>query len=177
MPYSDPANKAWTMQAIRDLDLNGDPITVIDVGAGSGVYADLLRAEYGTRVHLTGIEPWLPYYDRFNLLAKYDAMSCRDARWITNWRYDLAIFGDVMEHMTKAEAVAVWQNAGSQQNAGHGVISIPIIHYPQGEEEGNPYERHVKEDWTTEEVLDSFKWIKDYKVFAVTMVCIAHFPA
>jgi len=174
MPYSDPTNKAWTMIAIRDLDLPSDPITVVDVGAGAGIYADLLRAEYGDGVHLTGIEPWLPYYERFNLLGKYDAMSCRDARWVTNWRYDIAIFGDVMEHMPKEDALTVWQAAAD--HAKYGIISIPIIHYPQGEEEGNPYERHVKDDWTVTEVLESFKYITYYQRFDVTMTLVAKFP-
>lgn len=174
MPYSDPANKTWTMEAIGRLNLVGDPVTVLDVGTGAGVYADMLRNSYEHDVHITGIEAWHAYYDRFGLLAKYDAMSLRDARWVTNWRYDLVIFGDVMEHMRKPDAIRMWDKAAGQ--AQYGIISIPIIHYPQGEEEGNPYERHVKDDWTVEEVLDSFKWIKETQVFDVTMVAVAHFP-
>lgn len=180
MPYSDPMNKSWTISQIMQLPLIGDPITVVDVGAGAGVYAELLRTSLGDDVHITGIEPWLPYYERFNLLGKYDAMSCRDARWVTNWNYELSIFGDVMEHMQKEEAVAMWERAGQQnsiESPRYGIISIPIIHYPQGEEEGNPYERHVKEDWSVEEVLDTFKWIKSHEVFPVTMTCLAKFPA
>lgn len=169
MPYSDPANKPYTLDIIRDIQ----PATVLDVGAGAGVYADLLRAEFGTSVHITGVEPWLPYYDRFGLLGKYDAMSLRDARFITHWGYDLVLFGDVLEHMGKGDAIAMWDRASEQ--ARWGIISIPIIHYPQGHEEGNPYEQHVKEDWSVDEVLESFHGITLHAEFGVTMVAVADF--
>jgi hypothetical protein len=38
----------------------------------------------------------------------------------------------------------------------HIFISIPISHHPQGELDENPFQRHVKEDWTHKEVLESF---------------------
>jgi hypothetical protein len=167
MPYSDPQNKPYTMELIDRLK----PKTILDVGTGAGIYADLIRAQHGNSIHITGIEPWLPYYQRFNLLAKYDAMSCRDARFITHWGYDLVLFGDVLEHMSKDDALTMWVTAGA--TAKHMILSIPIIHYPQGEEEGNPYEKHVKDDWTVEEVLDSFGGITEYQVFPVTMVALS----
>lgn len=33
------------------------------------------------------------------------------------------------------------------------IISIPIINYPQGIHEDNPYEVHVKEDWSHDEIM------------------------
>ncbi len=65
--------------------------------------------------------------------------------------YDLAIFGDVVEHMpatTAREMVSrlPWQWA---------LISLPIIEYPQGECEGNPYEAHLA-TWSHADVLAAF---------------------
>jgi hypothetical protein len=42
------------------------------------------------------------------------------------------------------------------------VISIPIHHCPQGAWGGNPYEIHVKDDWTHQEVMESFPGIKQF---------------
>jgi hypothetical protein len=36
------------------------------------------------------------------------------------------------------------------------MISIPIIHFPQDVAEGNPFEQHIKDDWSHDEVLESF---------------------
>ena len=168
MPYSDPANKDWTIEQI----LRVPPTTVLDVGAGAGVYADLLRPAL-PGMHITALEPWQPYIWRFALLGKYDAVTMRDVRTVDYFDYDLVIFGDVLEHMSKDDALAVWDKVSQQ--ARRAVISIPIIHYPQGEEEGNPYEVHVKDDWTTSEVLESFAGIDNYTEFDVTGVFFASF--
>jgi hypothetical protein len=39
--------------------------------------------------------------------------------------------------------MAMWQEAS--RIAHWGLISVPIIHYPQGAEYGNPYEVHVQD--------------------------------
>jgi predicted SAM-dependent methyltransferase len=67
---------------------------------------------------------------------------------------DLVIMGDVLEHIAKEEAVDLLNKVSKITR--YAIISIPIIHYPQNEYEGNPYEVHVKDDWTHEEVLDTF---------------------
>jgi hypothetical protein len=75
--------------------------------------------------------------------------------------------------MTKEEAVAIWQSISKQ--ARYAIISIPIVHYPQGHEHGNPYEEHVKDDWTTEEVLKTFSNITIHKAHNVVGVFVAKF--
>lgn len=168
MPYSDPENKDWTVEQI----LLDPPQTVLDVGAGAGVYAELLCPRVAG-IHMTALEPWLPYVWDFHLLTKYDAVSMRDVRVVEHFDYDLVIFGDVLEHMPKDDAVAVWEKVSKQ--AKRALISIPIIHFPQGEEHGNPYEVHVKDDWTVDEVLESFPGITNWRAFNVTGVFFADF--
>ena len=36
------------------------------------------------------------------------------------------------------------------------MISIPIVDFPQDMIGGNPFEKHVKENWSHEEMLESF---------------------
>jgi len=60
----------------------------------------------------------------------------------------------VLEHMTKDQALDL---ANRILDAHNGlVISVPIVYMPQDEFDGNPYEIHVKPDWTHSEVLESF---------------------
>lgn len=147
--------------------------TILDIGAGNGTYSDLISS-YNIRVDkLDAVEVWEPCVYQFNLFNKYDNVFIEDARTFNNFNYDLVIFGDVLEHMSKEEAQSLWDKAASQ--ARFGIISIPTIHYPQGKLLGNPYEVHVKEDWSTSEVLESFPFIVNHKEYSVVSVFFADF--
>jgi 2-polyprenyl-3-methyl-5-hydroxy-6-metoxy-1,4-benzoquinol methylase len=169
MGFSDPTNKPWTQEKIIELK----PTTVLDVGAGQGVYLDLIRQGLGAGVIVNAVEVWQPYIDQFDLENRYDKLFAMDVRDLTNFAYDLVILGDVLEHMSEDSAVELWDRISQQ--ARHAIISIPIIHYHQDAINGNPYEVHVEEDWNTERVLKTFKGIIEHKEFPVTGVFIAKF--
>jgi len=140
-------------QLFFDLMLDLKPERVLDVGAGEGIYCDILK-RINTDINVTAVEIWKPYIEQFNLSEKYDEVIEGDVRELENFDYDLVIFGDVLEHMTREEAIAVWEKTKLQ--ARYAFISIPIVHYPQDDLNNNPYEVHVEEDWTYQEVLDTF---------------------
>lgn len=162
MPHSHYETKPWVVEKIIQLD---PPVKVLDVGAGAGMWHDYLRSG-GYEGHLDAIEVWRPYIDKYNLKRKYHVVYNHDVRDWQDFYYDVVILGDVLEHMTKDEAVALVQRISTM--AKHIVIAIPVVHYPQGALEGNPYEVHVKDDWTNQEVLDSFENITDYRIFSTT---------
>lgn len=167
MPYSDMESKPWTITQITWLD----PKTILDVGPGAGVYAEMLRPL--TDAHITGYEAWEPYIYQFRLLKKYDAVTLGDIRNAKHFKYDVVILGDIIEHMSAEDAKALWARISAE--AGAVVLSIPIIHYPQGAEFGNPYEIHVEEDWDTEKVLEAFPGITSHKEFDIVGVYVAEF--
>jgi hypothetical protein len=170
MPSSDPANKPWT--AIEMSKIN--PKTILDVGSGKGLYLDLIRETLGNSVIVDAIEIWEPYVSKFNLNERYDNLYIEDIRKHNfNKEYDLVILGDVLEHMSEKDAIDVWEKVS--KNSKYAIISIPIIHYHQGEYEGNPYEVHVEEDWNTERVLRCFKGIIKHQEFPITGVFLAKF--
>lgn len=169
MPYSDPANKPWAAEKIKEIN----PRTVLDVGAGAGVYLDLIKEHLGAHVIVVGLEVWQPNIEQFNLEERYDKVINDDVRNIDNFDYDLVIFGDVLEHMSELDAVSLWDKVSKQ--AGSAIISIPIIHYHQDAYEGNPYEIHVEADWNPERVKNSFHSIVESKEFDVTGVYIGRF--
>lgn len=97
---------------------------------------------------------------KYKLNERYSSVVGCDARtldWKTLGRYDVALAGDVLEHMTNEEAVTLVDGILTFCNTL--IISIPVIHYPQGPYEGNPYEEHVKDDWTHEEMMTT--WSKE----------------
>ncbi len=169
MGYSDPTNKPWTQEKIIELS----PTTVLDVGAGQGVYLDLIRQGIGAGVVVNAVEVWQPYIDQFDLENRYDKLFAMDVKDMTSFAYDLVILGDVLEHMSEKSAVELWDRISQQ--AKYAIVSIPIIHYHQDAINGNPYEVHVEEDWNTKRVLSTFKGIVEHKEFPVTGVFIAKF--
>lgn len=169
MGFSDPTNKPWTQQKIIELN----PKTVLDVGAGQGVYLNLIRESLGQNVIVSAVEVWKPYIDQFNLQNRYDHLYPIDVREMIDFDYDLVILGDILEHMTELDAIALWDRISKK--ARYAIISIPIIHYHQDAINGNPYEVHVDEDWNTERVLKSFHSIIEHVEFPVTGVFVARF--
>ena len=132
-----------------------------------------LNIFFENSIIVDGLEVWEPYINEFKLFEKYRSTIHVDARNWNNYCYDMVIFGDVLEHMTEIEAKSLWIKVSKM--AKHAIITIPIIHYPQGAEFGNPYEVHHEEDWNTERVLNSFPGIIEYKEFSITGAYLAKF--
>ena len=158
MPLSSAEGKTWTKERI--LALAGDgPLSVLDIGPGVGTYAKLLAGPEVGR--LTGVEIWEPYVHTYRLHDYYDEIIVGDAREVDLPAADVVILGDVAEHMDADDALRLWQRAAAAaQKAVY--LSIPIVHYPQGEIEGNPHEHHVVEDWGHDSVLETFPGIGDW---------------
>ena len=154
MGTSHPESRPWI---VNKIDVSGAE-TVLDVGAGSGTYSDALKRA-GINLNIEAVEVWKPYIEEFDLENKYDKVYEQDIRDRTDFNYDVVIFGDILEHMTEEEALAVWDKVSKQ--AKNAVIAIPIIHYHQPAINGNPYEEHITEDWTAEKVVDTFPGIVD----------------
>lgn len=147
MPYSDAEGKEAALGWYEEIQ----PETVIDVGAGSGTYARAVRANSPWAARWTAVEAWEPYVDRFGLEDLYDAVVVTDVRRLTApfFRADLVIAGDVLEHMTRADAVRLLGKI--RTNAAHLIVSVPVLHLDQGAVYGNPYETHV-DHWSADEM-------------------------
>lgn len=159
MGTSHPESRPWSIEKI----LSVDPDYILDVGAGSGTYFDALQSA-GYSKAIGAVEVWRPYINEFGLELKYDFVyevdiRSKDFLEAMEGAFDVVIFGDILEHMSKEEALELWDALPSITR--YALIAIPIIHYHQGEINGNPYEVHVKDDWSHEEVLDSFSNIVD----------------
>lgn len=163
MGTSHPETKPWVIERIHACRAR----SVLDVGAGAGNWLDCLRAS-GYTGQVDAVEVWSPYIDQFRLRQRYDRVHQVDARTLGRTvfaQYDVVIFGDVLEHMTRDEAIHLWSEAAA---AAHAAIAIPIIHYHQGPLAGNPYEVHVVDDWTHQQVLDTFTGIAESQAFTIT---------
>jgi hypothetical protein len=145
VPTSIAEGKDWSLKLFQ----RHQPDTVTDVGPGEGTYAKLFRpAHHG--VWWTCIEIHKPYIRKYGLknTAKrrdmYDEVHNLDAREAPDHLYfrDLVIFGDVLEHMPREDAVALLHRAEAA-GCWNILVSLPIVEAPQGEVDGNPHEAHV----------------------------------
>ena len=143
MPYSSEEGKSL----VKDYFSIHSPksMTLLDIGPGAGVYADLFD-EIGVVGFSQAVEVWAPYIKRFNLDAKYNRVIIADVRYLDwdliGWN-DIVVLGDVLEHLNFEEAKYVM---GMAMLHGRWVVaSFPIVEYPQGAEEGNPYEEHISD--------------------------------
>jgi SAM-dependent methyltransferase len=144
---------------------------ILDIGTGKGLYSYLFKKYDNLKeCEWTGIEVWKPYVEKYNLNTKYDSLIVEDARNIAYDlnKYDVAFCGDVLEHMTKKEAVSLVSEL--LHCCCFVIISIPIVYFYQDAIEGNPYEKHIKVDWSHQEVMESFDNIVDYKKGNITGV-------
>jgi len=146
MPYSEKAGKEFIKQIIKCLS----PKTILDIGAGAGTYSKLMRGNE----HWTALEIWEPYIEKYNLRYLYDEVVIEDIRKWTPKKYDVAIAGDVLEHMSAEESRNVL--VALRKNVDFTFVSVPFGTNPQGEVEGNPYETHIEEHWDHNKVLSNF---------------------
>jgi len=146
-----PQIKEW----LKTLDIQHNK--VLDIGAGAGTYPVLYRDTLKD-CKWTGVEIWEDYKIKFGIEKHYDTLLIGDARMMQFNYYDVCFLGDVLEHMTKEEAISLVNKL--KESCTYIVISIPIIYYEQGAIKGNPYEAHVKPDWSHKEVMETFTSIK-----------------
>jgi SAM-dependent methyltransferase len=160
VPQSSAEGKQWIRERVTALAADG-PLHVLDIGPGVGTYAKLLRGPAVDRI--TGIEVHAPYVETYRLREYYDQVVVADARRASFPDCDVVILGDVAEHMTEPEARELWDKASRAARRAV-YLSIPVVHYPQGELEGNHHEVHVVDDWDHDKVMAAFPGIGAWEI-------------
>jgi hypothetical protein len=152
MPTSDNEGKDWSLDWFR----YHLPNTVTDVGPGEGTYAKLFRPVH-EGVWWTAIEVHKPYVAKYKLKSTktrrmYDEIHVEDVRKSAEHLFyrDLVIFGDVLEHVERDDAVVLLQRAEAA-GAWNILVSLPIVDSPQGEVDGNPHEAHLHQ-WDADDM-------------------------
>ncbi|WP_394436272.1 methyltransferase domain-containing protein [Streptomyces sp. SGAir0957] len=152
MPTSDAEGKDWSLEWFR----YHLPNTVTDVGPGEGTYARLFRPVH-EGVWWTAVEIHKPYVAKFKLKSTkarrmYDEIHVEDIRESEDHllHRDLVIFGDVLEHVERDDAVALLERTVAA-GAWNILVSLPIVDSPQGEVDGNPHEAHVHQ-WDADDM-------------------------
>lgn len=126
---------------------------ILDVGAGSGIYGQLLKRDFP---NIDAIEVFEPYVTSYDLPSKYRNVFVGDVlttNEINFEQYSLFILGDVFEHLSETDARALLDKL-SKVNA-EIIVAVPF-NSPQGEAFDNKYERHLQPK------LSLVSMLKDY---------------
>lgn len=163
MPFSTGAGKPESKEfLVSNLPENA---SILDVGAGSGTYAKLLA---DTEFVIDAVEAWPNYIEQYNLNEQYQTVYQQEIQTFDYpKKYDAVIFGDVLEHLSVAEAQATL--AIAMKNSNIILISIPW-ESPQGEYKGCHYEIHKQSDVTPElfsERYPEFKLLSKHRIVGV----------
>jgi len=142
MPFSSDCGKGHIKRIVNKIK----PKTALDIGCGVGTYAKMFP-----HLEWTGVEIWGPYIEKYDLKSLYKKLCHEDAR---DWqpkkdqKFDVCFLGDVLEHMRSADAEILFDRLkGFCETI---IVSIPIGDYPQDEYDGNPYEKHVTNNWSVD---------------------------
>lgn len=154
MPSSNLEGKKEIKEWFR---VNLEIESVVDIGPGLGTYYYLLKDHY-PNMKFIAIEIYQPYVQNFMLRNFYDEVIIGDFTKVDLPPADCVILGDVLEHVSKNEAIKAFKKINVFYK--HVVLSIPWGTSRGGPALGNPYEEH-KSFWTFDEVSklvgDEFK--------------------
>ena len=128
---------------------------ILDVGAGEGTYCDLLK-EYFSNIE--GLEVFKPNIENYQLKDKYKKVYNIDIKdFIYPYRYDIVIFGDIIEHLEVEEAQKVLEYA--KEMCTEMIVAVPY-QYKQGIEYGNVYEIHKQDDLTPQIMSERYPYLE-----------------
>lgn len=119
------------------------PKRIVDFGAGAGKNGKIAKKMLGDSVHTVAVEGFQPTAEMLRSSGVYTEV-CHDL--IQNWlknnpeRYDLAIFGDVLEHLSVPEIRWVMRKCLRQFN--NVIVIVPLCDIFQDEKYGNKLEIH-----------------------------------
>jgi hypothetical protein len=123
---------------------------VLDLGAGAGRWRTLSREFVVGSVPWTAVEAHRPYTKQFKLADHYGRVLNVDLRNVKYGSYPghVFVFGDVLEHLERDEALAVVRRASSM---GTVVVMMPFRPTVSEEQEGDVKWEHHRYVWGWDE--------------------------
>ena len=146
-----PSSFHFHLTKMVDWIVRVKPKAVLDIGMGFGKWGFLAREYTDIFANRYQRQDWQTRIDAVEAFPDYKTpcheyiyndIHYGDARQVvpTLGRYDLVIVGDVIEHFTKAEGLALL--AELRKRSRYVLISSPTVEFGQGDLLGNPYEIH-----------------------------------
>ena len=136
-------SRPLTDSIVRKQILRSKAAIAVDFGAGQGKYGMMLRDIFGKKVHITAVEVFANTARYLKRKKIYDTVVSSDCQtWLEKNRqyYDLAVFGDILEHLRRDEIYRCIDIALNYFDKI--IIVVPVGEERQGAIGGNIYEKH-----------------------------------
>jgi SAM-dependent methyltransferase len=114
--------------------------TVLDIGCGQGDYYEMLKDHFKK---IDAVEIWEPYIEEFKLKEKYQNLFNIDIMDFDFDYYDIIIMGDILEHLSRENAVKLLNKL--IHKCKQLIVVVPYL-LPQETVFGNVYEKHLQPD-------------------------------
>lgn len=163
MPFSTQVFKRETIDFIKN-KFNRTS-TILDIGAGAGIYYDHLKDHF---YKIDAVEVFEPYVEKYRLKEKYTNVFVQNVLDFDFTYYDLIILGDVLEHISEEYGVKLINRLYDKCN--DLIIAIPY-NSEQDTHFNNDFEKHLQTELTVNSFLEKYKGFKilasryDYGVF------------
>mgnify|MGYP006305959775 CR=1 FL=1 len=131
------------------------PKTVVDFGAGGGKIGKIVREIMGNRCTITAVEGYAITVENLKASKVYDNVHyclLEDFLLDNTNTYDLAIFGDVIEHLTCRSIKKAIYDTLSYFN--YFIIVVPLYDIFQDNAYGNIIEKH--QSYITDKFFDRY---------------------
>lgn len=144
--YSYPYFKNFARMYIKSVVPENS--TILDIGCGQGIYAQMLRKFY----IMDGVDIYPEHNNEFTQYL-YRNVYTKDIRSFKYDWYDLVIMGDVLEHLPIEDGQEVIEYAKNHSN-----FILVVVPYCQEQvfTEGNTAETHLQPDITHEIFLERY---------------------
>lgn len=130
--------------------------TILDVGAGSGTYYNYLHEYFK---NIDAVEIFKQNIDNFKLTEKYNKVYNENITNLKYHKYDIVIFGDIIEHLNVEDAKQVLEYA--YNNCKEMIVAVPY-ELEQDEVDGNIYEKHLQADLTKNIMKERYSMLKEF---------------
>ncbi len=125
-----------------------NPGSVLDIGAGYGKYGVLFREYLDQHPRVVAIEAWQPYVHAHRLHGIYDDVHVLDVMTASDQLLnscDAAYLGDVIEHLTKDDGLALLERIRCPI-----VINTPVHFFDNPD--GLPWTETHRSHWTRDDL-------------------------
>lgn len=165
MSESSHRGKNWISDKLKKIKTLFEINEILDIATGAGTYSNRYRTLFQNS-NWTGIEVCEEFVEKYDLKNKYDRLIVHDVLtfdYTTLSKIDLAFAANIIEHMTKYEAIGFVNSILS--NSRCLIVSLPVTHLLQDQLEDNPYrciisrqqhQESVEPYWEEKEFLNTF---------------------
>jgi len=148
MPFSYPNFKKEIGKYLSDYFLEKKIIKILDVGPGSGTYADILPT-----FKMDCIEIFERYVSDYDLKTKYNQIFIGNILNLDCSGYEFLILGDILEHLSIKDSTKLLNRLEALSIKC--LVAVPY-QYIQDEMFGNKHEKHLQEDLTPQIIKERY---------------------